>query len=148
MLGNLNQFSTIVNERLAQKEKRPREAQSAGLSWLLTCLHQSGGTSCTMWDTQLPTNVLSRRGLPVNQLRTIALSVQAKTFSVVYPVLVEWVARTVWHHTTRGREWSISLGGNLRLGDDQWHVHVTTSVLSTNVHNTWICIFGRITEAI
>ena len=57
----------------------PLEAQSAGFSRPSTWFHWSGDMTSTMYDTLLPTKVLNFMELPISQLRTIVLSVQAYT---------------------------------------------------------------------
>ncbi len=54
------------------------DAQSAGFSTPETCFQQSGGSLSRINKTQFPTYVLKRRGLPVSQVNTMVLCVQAK----------------------------------------------------------------------
>ena len=62
--------------------KSPPEAESAGLSGLLTWFQRSGGMTCMMWETWLPMNLFRQRVFSFIKLRTIVLPVHVNTIEV------------------------------------------------------------------
>ena len=86
---------------------KPLEAQSAGLSADLTCLHLSGGIRSIIVDTRFPTYVLNLRGLPSSQLSTMVLSVQATILergilSTCLTWFINWASTNAPHNSSLG----------------------------------------------
>ena len=130
---------------LSCKGKSPLEAQSAGFCVPATCLQQSGGS----WSIiRFPTYVLNRRGLPVSQVSTMVLSVQANTeVTGMFKILLPWQSNFVSSCATQlqSRNGKTLDRGDLDLSHD--NLGMNSWISQTQVHNTTICIFRGIAVA-